>query len=124
MPGVIAGELITAVGITEPGAGSDVAGMRTTARRDGDHWVLNGTKMFITNGVHADLYFVAARTGTARHRASRCSSSRRARRASRVGRALKKTGWLSLRHRRAGVRRLPHPGRAICWARRTRASTR
>ena len=60
---MIAGELITAVGITEPGAGSDVAGIRTTARRDGDEWVLNGTKMFITNGVHADLYFVAAKTG-------------------------------------------------------------
>src|SRR3954469_6240922 len=64
---VIRGELITAVGITEPGAGSDVAGIRTTARRDGDEWVLNGTKMFITNGVHADLYFVAAKTTGARH---------------------------------------------------------
>ena len=64
---VIAGELITAVGITEPGAGSDVAGIRTTAKRDGNEWVLNGTKMFITNGVHADLYFIAAKTGTARH---------------------------------------------------------
>ncbi len=61
---IIAGELITAVGITEPGAGSDVAGIRTTARRDGDSWVLNGTKMFITNGVHADLYFIAAKTGS------------------------------------------------------------
>ena len=59
---VIQGELITAVGITEPGAGSDVASLRTRARRDGDAWVLNGTKMFITNGVHADLYFIAART--------------------------------------------------------------
>ena len=55
MPGVTAGEIIAAVGITEPGAGSDVAGMRTTARRDGDHWVLNGTKMFITDGVNANL---------------------------------------------------------------------
>ena len=62
MPGVIGGETITAVAITEPGAGSDVAGIRTTARRDGDEWVLNGSKLFITNGVHADLYFVAART--------------------------------------------------------------
>jgi acyl-CoA dehydrogenase len=60
---VTAGEMITAVGITEPGAGSDVAGIRTTARREGGHWVLNGTKMFITNGVHADLYFVAAKSG-------------------------------------------------------------
>jgi len=66
MPDVIAGRKITAVGITEPGAGSDVAGIRTTAVRHkssgGDHWVLNGTKMFITNGVHADLYFIAAKT--------------------------------------------------------------
>ena len=61
---VIDGELITAVGITEPGAGSDVAGIRTSARLEGDEWVLNGTKMFITNGVHANLYFVAAKTGT------------------------------------------------------------
>ncbi|HSH42629.1 MAG TPA: acyl-CoA dehydrogenase family protein [Arenicellales bacterium] len=62
MPGVTAGESITAVAVTEPDAGSDVAGLRTTARRDGDDWVINGSKMFITNGVHADLYFVAART--------------------------------------------------------------
>src|SRR5437763_8774727 len=59
---VVSGELITAVGITEPGAGSDVAGIRTTAKREGEEWVLNGTKMFITNGVHADLYFVAAKS--------------------------------------------------------------
>jgi len=81
MPGVTAGELITAVGITEPGAGSDVAGIRTTARRDGGEWVLNGTKMFITNGVHANLYFIAAKTGPGKRRC-RCSSSRRARRVS------------------------------------------
>jgi acyl-CoA dehydrogenase len=91
---VIAGELITAVGITEPGAGSDVAGIRTTARRDGDHWVLNGTKMFITNGVHADLYFIAAKTGTARHDMSMFIVEKGTPGFS-VGRALKKTGWLS-----------------------------
>ena len=62
LPAVIRGERITAVAVTEPDAGSDVAAIRTRARRDGDGWVLNGTKMFITNGVHADLYFVAART--------------------------------------------------------------
>src|SRR5690606_30876442 len=49
---VIAGELITAVAVTEPDAGSDVAAIRTRARRDGDAYVLNGSKMFITNGVH------------------------------------------------------------------------
>ena len=94
MPRVTAGELITAVGITEPGAGSDVAGIRTTARRDGDDWVLNGTKMFITNGVHADLYFIAAKTGTARHDMSMFIVEKGTPGFS-VGRALKKTGWLS-----------------------------
>src|ERR1700730_10774401 len=63
MPEIIAGRAITAVAVTEPDAGSDVKGIRTTARRDGDAYVLNGTKMFITNGVHADLYCVAAKTG-------------------------------------------------------------
>ena len=62
IPGIVTGEVITAVAVTEPGAGSDVKAIRTAARRDGDHWVLNGAKTFITNGVHADLYCVAART--------------------------------------------------------------
>jgi acyl-CoA dehydrogenase len=62
MPQIISGTAITAVCVTEPDAGSDVKGIRTTARRDGEHYVINGTKMFITNGVHADLYFVAAKT--------------------------------------------------------------
>ncbi|WP_336809870.1 acyl-CoA dehydrogenase family protein [Bosea sp. MMO-172] len=62
LPGIIAGEKIVAVAVTEPDAGSDVKGIRTTARREGDHYVLNGAKMFITNGVHADLYCVAAKT--------------------------------------------------------------
>ncbi len=62
LPGVISGDLLTAVALTEPDAGSDVAGLKTRARLAGDHWILNGTKMFITNGLNADLYFVAART--------------------------------------------------------------
>lgn len=94
LPGVTAGETITAVGITEPGAGSDVAGIRTSARRDGDTWVLNGSKMFITNGVLADLYFIAARTGPARHEVSMFIVEKGTPGFS-VGRALKKTGWLS-----------------------------
>jgi len=94
MPDVIAGKTITAVGITEPGAGSDVAGMRMTAKRDGDEWVLNGTKMFITNGVHASLYFIAAKTGTARHDVSMFIVEKGTPGFT-VGRALKKTGWLS-----------------------------
>jgi acyl-CoA dehydrogenase len=94
MPGVTSGETITAVAITEPGAGSDVAGIRTTARRDGDAWVLNGSKIFITNGVHANLYFVAAKTGQARHDMSMFIVEQGTPGFS-VSRALKKTGWLS-----------------------------
>jgi acyl-CoA dehydrogenase len=94
MPGVIAGRTITAVGITEPGAGSDVAGLKTSAKRDGDHWVLNGTKMFITNGVHADLYFIAARTGTARHAISMFIVEKGTP-GFRVGQQLDKSGWRS-----------------------------
>ena len=93
MPGVTSGRTITAVAVTEPGAGSDVAGIRTTARRDGDHWVIDGTKLFITNGVHADLYFVAARTGSARH-AITIFAVEKGTPGFRVGRALEKTGWL------------------------------
>ena len=63
LPDIVAGRKITALAVTEPDAGSDVKGLRTTARRDGDRYVLNGAKMFITNGVHADLYCVAAKTG-------------------------------------------------------------
>ncbi|TWO70574.1 acyl-CoA dehydrogenase [Caenimonas sedimenti] len=91
---VTTGELITAVGITEPGAGSDVAGIRTSAKRAGDHWVLNGTKMFITNGVHADLYFVAAKTGPGKREVSMFIVEKGTPGFT-VGRALKKTGWLS-----------------------------
>ena len=94
LPGVIAGDTITAVGISEPGAGSDVAGMRTSARRDASEWVLNGTKMFITNGVHADLYFIAAKTGSARHDVSMFIVEKGTPGFT-VGRSLKKTGWLS-----------------------------
>jgi acyl-CoA dehydrogenase len=94
MPGVIAGNTITAVGITEPGAGSDVAGMRTKAIKDGDHWVLNGTKLFITNGVHGDLYFIAAKTGTGRHAMSMFIVEKGTPGFT-VGRSLDKTGWLS-----------------------------
>ena len=94
MPGITSGELITAVAITEPSAGSDVAGLRTTARREGDHWVLNGRKLFITNGVHAGLYFVAARTGEGRHAISMFAVEKGTPGFS-VGRALDKSGWLS-----------------------------
>lgn len=62
LPKFATGELITAIGVTEPDAGSDVAAIRTTARRDGEGWRINGTKMFITNGAIADVVFIAAKT--------------------------------------------------------------
>ena len=72
LPAICRGEALTAIAVTEPGGGSDVAAIRTRAVRDGDHYVLDGSKMFITNGVLADIYFVAARidqgTGDRRHR--------------------------------------------------------
>jgi len=65
IPPVIAGEKIAALAVTEPGGGSDVANLTTTARRDGDHYVVNGGKIFITSGIRADFYTVAVRTGGA-----------------------------------------------------------
>ncbi|PSK99693.1 alkylation response protein AidB-like acyl-CoA dehydrogenase [Murinocardiopsis flavida] len=62
LPGFASGALITAIAMTEPGAGSDLQGIRTTAVRDGDSYVLNGQKTFITNGINADLVIVVART--------------------------------------------------------------
>lgn len=62
LPGCVTGDIITAVAMTEPSAGSDLAGIRTTALRDGDAYVLNGSKTFITNGIQADLVLVACKT--------------------------------------------------------------
>jgi len=69
LPGICSGELITAIAMTEPGIGSDLASMTTTARRDGDDYVVNGSKTFITNGINADLVITAVKTDPAqRHR--------------------------------------------------------
>jgi acyl-CoA dehydrogenase len=96
MPGICSGEIITAVAMTEADAGSDLASMRTTARRVKGGYVLNGTKMFITNGVHANLYFVAAKTGdTGRNRVMTMFAVEKGTPGFKVARALKKTGWLS-----------------------------
>jgi len=62
LPGIISGETVCALGITEPGTGSDMANLVTRAEKKGDHYLLTGSKIFITNGVYGDLYFVAART--------------------------------------------------------------
>ena len=97
MPGIVAGTCITAVAVTEPDAGSDVAALRTTARLEGNAYVLNGTKMFITNGVHADLIFVAARVDPSVKGARGISifAVERGTPGLSVGRALRKQGWLS-----------------------------
>jgi alkylation response protein AidB-like acyl-CoA dehydrogenase len=62
LPGICSGELITAIAMTEPGIGSDLASMATSAIRDGDHYVVNGSKTFITNGINADLVVTAVKT--------------------------------------------------------------
>jgi acyl-CoA dehydrogenase len=62
LPGIVSGDLVLAIAMTEPAAGSDLQGMRTCARRDGDEWVIDGSKTFISNGQCADLILVAART--------------------------------------------------------------
>ena len=62
LPGCVSGEIITAIAMTEPGTGSDLANISTTAIKDGDHYVINGQKTFITNGIHSDLVVVACKT--------------------------------------------------------------
>ena len=68
LPGVVTGETVIAIAMTEPGAGSDLAGIRTAAVRDGDHYVVNGAKTFVSNGQNADLVIVAVRTAPDRHK--------------------------------------------------------
>lgn len=62
LPQIIKGEKICSIALTEPGGGSDLAAIRTTASKEGDHYVVNGSKVFITNAINADLFFVLART--------------------------------------------------------------
>lgn len=92
----IRGEMIAALGITEPNTGSDVAAIATTARREGDHYVLNGSKMFITNGVHADYVCVAAKTDPSRgYRGISLFIVESKWPGFRVGKSLRKLGWRS-----------------------------
>jgi alkylation response protein AidB-like acyl-CoA dehydrogenase len=67
LPGMVSGNTIVGIAMTEPGTGSDLAGITTSAVRDGDDWIVNGTKKFIGNGINADLLLVAARTSDDRH---------------------------------------------------------
>jgi acyl-CoA dehydrogenase len=64
LPRLVSGETITAIAMTEPGTGSDLQGMRTTAKKDGNHYVINGSKTYITNGQNADLILVCVKTDT------------------------------------------------------------
>jgi acyl-CoA dehydrogenase len=96
MPDIVQGRRIAAIAMTEADAGSDLAGMRSTARREGGEWVLNGAKMFITNGVHGDIYFVAAKTGDpGRNRDISMFIVEKGTPGFTVARPLKKQGWLS-----------------------------
>ena len=96
MPDITAGRKIAAVAMTEADAGSDLASMRTTARKTAGGYALNGAKMFITNGVHGDLVFVAAKSGEAgRNRQMTMFAVEKGTPGFNVARALKKQGWLS-----------------------------
>ncbi len=93
VPPVLRGKKIAALAVTEPGTGSDVAGIRTRAVRDGDSYVLTGSKMFITSGARADQVTVLARTGADPHGGLTFFVVDRGAPGFSVGRALRKTGW-------------------------------
>ncbi len=93
VPPVLSGEKVAALAITEPGTGSDVAGIRTRAVRDGNDYLLSGSKMFITSGVRADTVTVLARTGEDKHHGTTFFVVERGMKGFEVSRALKKTGW-------------------------------
>ncbi|XVQ08644.1 acyl-CoA dehydrogenase family protein [Spirillospora sp. CA-255316] len=90
----LAGEMIGALGVTEPEAGSDVAGLRTTAVRDGDHYVVNGAKLFITSGVRADFVTTAVRTGEPGYGGISLLVIEKGSPGFAVSRSLNKMGWL------------------------------
>jgi acyl-CoA dehydrogenase len=90
---VLRGEAISALGITEPGGGSDVAGLTTRAVRDGDHYVVTGAKTFITSGVRADWVLAAVRTGGAGHGGISFLVIEKGTPGFHVSKKLKKTGW-------------------------------
>ena len=94
LPGIIAGTHIMAIGVSEPDAGSDVAGIRTTAVKDGDGWRINGTKMFITNGVYGDTVIVAARTDAENKYGISMFLVDKGTEGFSVGKKLDKHGWL------------------------------
>lgn len=92
VPGILSGEILTAVAVTEPDAGSDVAGMRSKAVRDGSGWRVSGTKLYITNSVHGELVMLAARTSDDRYGISMFLVETDTE-GFEVSRKLNKTGW-------------------------------
>lgn len=93
IPEVLSGEKISALAITEPGGGSDVANLKTRAVKDGDHYIVNGSKTFITSGVRADYYTVAVRTGGDGYAGVSLLLMEKGMPGFTVGRNLKKMGW-------------------------------
>ena len=108
LPRFCTGELLTAIGMTEPSGGSDLAALKTTAVRDGDDWILNGSKTFITNGGSADLVVVAARTSPEKKATRDLAVRRRHLRRGLLGRPGARQGRPGrVRHRRARLRGRP-----------------
>lgn len=93
LPGILSGETITAIGVTEPDAGSDVAGMRSHARKDGDGWRINGRKIFITNAVYGNLVIIGARTNPDDPRGISMFLVEKDREGFEVAQKLDKQGW-------------------------------
>jgi acyl-CoA dehydrogenase len=124
IPPVLAGEKIAALAVTEPSGGSDVAHLKTTAIRDGDHYIVNGEKTFITSGLRADFITTAARTDPKVLGAGGISAARdRGRHAGAHAHPAQEDGLVELRHRAPALRRLPGCRRPTWWARRTAASS-
>ena len=93
LPEILAGERILSIGVTEPDAGSDVAGIRTRAEKDGEGWRINGSKLFITNAVHGDMTIVAARTQPEDRYGISMFLVEKGTEGFSVAKALDKTGW-------------------------------
>ena len=124
-PGLVSGELISAIAMTEPGAGSDLQGIRTTAVDKGDHYVLNGSKTFISNGIMSDLVIVVARTDPdAGHQGISLLVVERGMEGFERGRNLDKIGPQGPGHRRAVLRQRRGAQGPTCSARRAPASSR
>ena len=124
LPGVISGETICALALSEPSAGSDLKAIRTTARRDGDEWVIDGSKTFITNGILADLVIVACKTDPdAGHKGISLIVVERGRRGLRARTQARQGRHEGPGHRRALLPRGPGPGREPHRTRRAAVST-